>query len=730
MGKAEAVEEEKKPFSTVREEFSLWNKFLMFMLSPADPSNLAVLRIAFGLLMMTDIPQERGMLYIDAHFGGDTCHFPLFNFIKPLPVDWMHVVYLIMFLGACGIFLGFMFRLSCLSFMVTYWYMFLLEKSRWNNHSYLYGLFSVMLLLSNADCYWSVDGILNPKIKNSHVPKWNYVLLRFQVFLVYFYAGLKKIDMDWMTGYSMTGLSRQWVFDPFRSFLDDESIDLYLVHLGGLFFDLFEGFLLIFNKTRPIGIFFGAMFHGMNSQMFHIGMFSYTMLATLLLFCAYDWPKKFFSCLPTFMNTILPSREEPQGSAHCVYQESVEGTTNGKEQSKEQKISKKSRMPTVKQRAFVFITLAYIGIQLFLPYSHFVSKGYNAWTQGLYGYSWDMMVHSWSTQHVRVKVVDQVSGEVTYIRPSAWLREQRQSRWNSHPDMIKQYMTCMAEKLKAHPDLNITQPAIYLDVWRSMNRRFQQRMVDPNVDMVTAPWSPFKKTPWIQPLLTELSPWREKLVQIRKELKEKSNFSEITFVADFPGLLLENFVAEELNTSLTLLHGKVKVEFNNKNHTVEVGEEISIPSNDTHVVYTVSDEPSCWMYIFTNTTEWNNETIRNWILHPETSPSQQKKMAIKNLTTLENFRLFTLDKFFVFRQTFLNTYYALAHLTSGIEPEYEDEEDDGYSSEQKTGHEGNQDETSSNDDGTGHVGDSGEPRDQGAERTESLRGKEQQKQEL
>ena len=26
-------------------------------------------------------------------------------------------------------------------------------------------------------------------------------------------------------------------------------------------------------------------------------------------------------------------------------------------------------------------------------------------------------MHSWSTQHVRVKVVDQVSGEVTFIRP-------------------------------------------------------------------------------------------------------------------------------------------------------------------------------------------------------------------------------------------------------------------------------------------------------------------------
>ena len=62
--------------------------------------------------------------------------------------------------------------------------------------------------------------------------------------------------------------------------------------------------------------------------------------------------------------------------------------------------------------------------------------------------------------------------------------------------------------------------------------------------------------------------------------------------------------------------GQVKVEFNNTNHTVNVGEEITVPSNDTHLVYTVSDTPSCWMYIYMNTTEWNNETIRNWILYP------------------------------------------------------------------------------------------------------------------
>lgn len=172
----------------------------------------------------------------------------------------------------------------------------------------------------------------------------------------------------------MTGLSRQWVFDPFRFFLDDETIDLFLVHIGGLFFDLSEGFLLIFDKTRPIGIFFGAMFHGMNSQMFHIGMFPYAMLATLPLFCAYNWPKKLFSCMPNFISKMLPSQEEPQASVHCVYPESVKVLKSGQDPSGKPKTSKKCQSPTASHKTVVFIVFLYIGCQLFLPYSHFITK--------------------------------------------------------------------------------------------------------------------------------------------------------------------------------------------------------------------------------------------------------------------------------------------------------------------------------------------------------------------
>ena len=51
---------------------------------------------------------------------------------------------------------------------------------------------------------------------------------------------------------------------------------------------------------------------------------------------------------------------------------------------------------------------------LFLPRSHL--SGYNLWTEGLYGYSWDMMVQSWSNQHTRVKFTSQSTGETGYLR--------------------------------------------------------------------------------------------------------------------------------------------------------------------------------------------------------------------------------------------------------------------------------------------------------------------------
>lgn len=50
-------------------------------------------------------------------------------------------------------------------------------------------------------------------------------------------------------------------------------------------------------------------------------------------------------------------------------------------------------------------------------------QGYNNWTNGLYGYSWDMMVHSRSHQHVKITYKDGQTGDIGYLNPGVSYKE-------------------------------------------------------------------------------------------------------------------------------------------------------------------------------------------------------------------------------------------------------------------------------------------------------------------
>ncbi|KAM6902530.1 vitamin K-dependent gamma-carboxylase [Xenentodon cancila] len=682
-------------FGFGKEDLSSWQNLVALLNRPTDPASLGIFRCLFGFLMAIDITQERGLSHLDYKYldGAPVCRFPLFNFLQPLPLDWMYLLYVVMFLGALGIMLGCFYRLSCLMFISTYWYIFFLDKTAWNNHSYLYGLIGFQLMLMDGNRYWSVDGLRRPSIRNAHVPLWNYTLLRTQIFIVYFIAGIKKLDADWVEGYSMSYLAHHWLFDPFKAILPVELVSLLVVHGGGLILDLTAGYLLFFDATRPYAIFFVTYFHCMNSQLFSIGMFSYTMLATSPLFCYPDWPRRFFAHFPSFLSRVLPlTAAEPQPSTSCVYHtERQEGPA----------VASKLRL---KHKLRAIFTILYITEQLFMPYSHFITQGYNNWTNGLYGYSWDMMVHSRSHQHVKITYKDGKTGEIGYLNPGVFTQSRR---WKDHGDMLKQYATCLNSLL---PRYNISDPEIYFDIWVSINERFQQRIFDPRVDIVKAEWSPFKPNQWLMPLLVDLSPWRTKFQEIESSL---DNQTEIVFIADFPGLHLENFVSEDLgNTSIHVLQGHVNVEVveEKKNYTLQPGEQIKVPAGAYHKVYTVSDVPSCYMYVYVNTTEAAllenftkllelQERVRNGTetepLPPELQPLMaadddegaevsatdpivrlflKRQRRIKEVKkrreagVLERLERFAVKKYYTIRRGFLMTAIALRNLAVGLPP--------------------------------------------------------------
>ncbi|NXB58165.1 VKGC carboxylase, partial [Struthidea cinerea] len=590
-----------------------------------------------GLLMALDVPQERGLGHLDQRYldGLDVCRFPLLPFLQPLPLDWMYLLYTIMFLGALGIMLGCCYRLSCVAFLCPYWYLLLLDKTSWNNHSYLYGLLGFQLALLGADRYGSVDGLFRPQKRNAHVPLWNYALLRAQG------------EADAEEG------------SVARLVLSEELTSRLVVHGGGMVLDLSAGFLLFFDATRPLALVFVTYFHCMNSQLFSI-----------------DTPCK-SPPFRTAPNSLILGRGTPQPSP----------------KSPPDWAWAPGHPPNTPNQAF---TILYVLEQLFLPYSHFITQGYNNWTNGLYGYSWDMMVHSRFHQHVKITYRDGLTGEVGYLKPGAFTQSRR---WRDHADMLKQYSACLSQLL---PRYNVTEPQIYFDVWVSINERFQQRLVDPRVDLVRAPWSPWTPTPWLLPLLVDLSPWRQQLQEMEAQL---DGHTDTVFIADFPGLYLENFVSEDLgNTSLRVLQGKVLVELveQQQNHSLQEGEGMQLPAGQYHKVHTVSPEPSCYMYLYVNTTalqlERNltqlrelRERVRNGTeqspLPPELRPilgepppagvpldpvvslflrrERREQRRERESSLAQRLRRFLRKKFFLFRRSALMTLIALRNLALG-----------------------------------------------------------------
>ncbi|CAF2352096.1 unnamed protein product [Rotaria sp. Silwood2] len=98
--------------------------------------------------------------------------------------------------------------------------------------------------------------------------------------------------------------------------------------------------------------------------------------------------------------------------------------------------------------------------------------------------------------------------------------------------------------------------------------------------------------------------------QIENSLSIKGQNVLIMFVVDFPGRFFENYISPDLNTAIEVLESEIPVHMISlkKNITLNVGQNISVPSEDYHNVYTISSTPSCYMYVYLN--QSNFEIVR------------------------------------------------------------------------------------------------------------------------
>lgn len=126
-------------------------------------------------------------------------------------------------------------------------------------------------------------------------------------------------------------------------------------------------------------------------------MFPYVCLATMPVFCSEDWPKKLLNRAPVaLLRQLSPSSGSSNNSSQV----------NSADNNNDAKSTDKGGF---------FLIALYVTVQLVLPWTHGITQGYNNWTNGLYGYSWDMMVHGWQTMHVVVSVKHKPTSRISYL---------------------------------------------------------------------------------------------------------------------------------------------------------------------------------------------------------------------------------------------------------------------------------------------------------------------------
>ncbi len=162
--------------------------------------------------------------------------------------------------------------------------MLLRDTTSYINHHYLYCLVAGLLLVLPAHAAASLDVRAGRVAAAAAVPAWTRYLLLGQLGVVYVFAGLAKLDPDWLAARPLAvWLSQKggrWLVGPLliRPWLP------LLLSYAGLLFDLLVVPLLLWRRTRPGAYAAAVVFHLSNVVIFGLGTFPWFSLLLTALF--------------------------------------------------------------------------------------------------------------------------------------------------------------------------------------------------------------------------------------------------------------------------------------------------------------------------------------------------------------------------------------------------------------------------------------------------------------
>lgn len=427
----------------------------IFLFSATSSYLLAFFRILYGII-----------LFFEAKRWGTNIHpnfikkellfkFDYLNFLPLLDENILHLFATIMLICSVFIILGFLYRISSFVFIILYVYFFTLDISFFNNHYYFIILLCILLLGIKANNQFSIDRILF-KFSDNHIPIWNYNIIKFQIFCLYFYAGITKLNPDWL---QLNTMKASLLYD--NEYIDNpllkSDLAIYIFSYGGLIFDISIGFLLLYKPTRVFAIIIALIFHLVNYATIDIGIFPILMMFSCLIF-------------------IEPSAFESW--VFKLFKQKLNNTVKGKVQSDYNNVIK-------------YALAMYIAIQLLLPLRHFLIKGNVDWTGEGILYSWRMKSVARYRGDLKIILLDKNSKKE--LKVDLYLPMHQQKILFYKPVLflqLRDYLLQKTNRKKENTIMNVI-------VTASINGSKLSYLIHPNIDLCKVEYSKWSHNKFI-----------------------------------------------------------------------------------------------------------------------------------------------------------------------------------------------------------------------------------------
>jgi hypothetical protein len=432
------------------------------LFAPCDIASLVMFRISFGAIMLWEVWRYFDLDRIRRYYIEPDFYFtyPGFGWVGPWPGAGMYWHFAAMGILAAFITVGFLYRVSAALFFLAFTYVYLLDETRYLNHFYLVSLLSFLMIFVPAHRWRSVDARLRPAIRSESVHAWPLWLLRAQLGIVYSYAGIAKLNADWLRGQPMRTWIAERADDPIFGTLFSRPWAGWAFSYGGLLFDLSIVPMLLWRPTRATAFVLAVLFHLLNFRIFSIGIFPWLMIAATTLFLPPDWPRRLISTPAASPPAALPA-VAPSGA----------------------------------RRLITGCIAAYLVVQLLVPLRHLLYPGPVHWTEEGHQFSWRMKLRD-KDASTKFIATDPVHGGSWEIDQKEYLTSAQRNEMAGRPDMILQFARHAAEQLRGegHPTIEIRVKALV-----SLNGRPKQLLIDPSVDLAAQEDS-LLPAPWILPL--------------------------------------------------------------------------------------------------------------------------------------------------------------------------------------------------------------------------------------